>query len=276
MTAPDERQQILAEVNRLAGRQLSDGWLAAQSSSDFRAYIFQFYPELAATWYSVAADLGAHWYSESDELADYVAEPSAPPSLERWSGSAAWALTNQDALGLLAGSLARSVFDGARDTTILNATSEPGSLWARHASANACGFCRMVATRHVGGNGTYYSSEAAATGVVGRGKEMSLADRRDRAAGRTRRSGAQAGQFLAGGIKTRGSRNLGEKYHDRCHCIAVEIRPGSTYTPPPYVEQWNQDYIDATRQASRDGQTRDGAIDLKVISRLMNPARPHQ
>lgn len=146
MTSVGERKQILAEVNRLAGRQLDAGWAAAQNASDFAAYMRAFYPELANTWYLTAADLSAVWYDEA-AATSYSASAASAPSVERWQASLGWALSNSDALGLLAGSLQRTVFDGARDTTILNVEREPGARWARHASANACEFCRMLATR---------------------------------------------------------------------------------------------------------------------------------
>ncbi|MFV8169837.1 ADP-ribosyltransferase [Mycolicibacterium peregrinum] len=56
----------------------------------------------------------------------------------------------------LKGTATRSVFSGSRDTVITNANRE-GVRWARHASANACGFCRMLATR-----GAVYHSQALA------------------------------------------------------------------------------------------------------------------
>lgn len=78
---------------------------------------------------------------------------------------------------------------------------------------------------------------------------MSASDRRIRAAGGNR--GAR-GRIVAGGIKSRGSRKLGDKYHDHCRCLAVEIRPGKSYEPAPYVEKWNEDYV-AARKAAGSG-----------------------
>src|SRR5690606_37029729 len=46
----------------------------------------------------------------------------------------------------LTGPVQRYVNDAARDTLSENADRE-GMRWARHASANACAFCRMLATR---------------------------------------------------------------------------------------------------------------------------------
>lgn len=154
----------------------------------------------------------------------------------------------------LTGPVQRYVNTSARDTLSGNADRE-GVVWARHASANACAFCRMLATRLA-----VYTSEDAAGQVVGRGQEMSLADRRARAAGRSRR---ERGRFMAGGRRPRGTRALGEKYHDNCHCIPVPVRAGDVYEPPPYVAEWDQQYIDATNETPGIG--RYGAIDTRAV-----------
>lgn len=215
-TSPSERKQILAELVRLAGGDLSALWRRAEAldSNAFRAFLVDAFPALIDPYAAAAADLAATWYDDAAPELRYIAQPGPMPVPEQLQSSTTWALNTgagTDALALLGGTLQRAIFDAARNTTMLNAESEPGARWARHASANACEFCRMMATR-----GAVYASEAAATRVVGRGKEMSEADRRDRAAGRTRRSGSAKGQFLAGGTKTRGTRKIGDKYHDNC------------------------------------------------------------
>ncbi|ATL64936.1 VG15 protein [Nocardia terpenica] len=37
--------------------------------------------------------------------------------------------------------------------------------------------------------------------------------------------------------------------HDHCRCIAVPIRPGQSWQPPDYVQQWTDDYHQAARLA---------------------------
>lgn len=46
-----------------------------------------------------------------------------------------------------------------------------------------------------------------------------------------------------------GPRLFKEKYHKHCHCLAVPVRPGKSYEPPPYVDEWTADYEKAARQA---------------------------
>jgi hypothetical protein len=82
--------------------------------------------------------------------------------VDKLAASAQWALGGNGTVALdrLQGTLQRAVFDGARNTTLLNVRST-GSSWARYASANACAFCRLLATR----GSAYRSENTAATKV---------------------------------------------------------------------------------------------------------------
>lgn len=107
--------------------------------------------------------------------------------------------------------------EAGRDTIVRNAEGDPaGTRYARHASANACAFCRMLATR-----GEAYRSRSAAESVVGEFNPETGSSRR---------------------LRTGGTRPLGEKYHDNCRCIAVPIFPGDTYEMAPYVADWAKQY----------------------------------
>ncbi|EOM77912.1 hypothetical protein DW322_08805 [Rhodococcus rhodnii] len=258
-----QQREILAELQRLGAVDLAVLWRQAEAFDDFRGFMMDAFPELAAQYGIGAAELAAVWYEDAAPGLDYIAQPATLPPGEKWSQSTQWALNTSSgaaALEKLAGTLQRGIWDMARQTTIDNAASEPGATWARHASANACEFCRLMATR-----GAVYSSEAAATRVVGRGREMTVADRRARARGQTRVNGRTA----RGGIRARGGQSLGDKYHDHCHCIAVPVRPGGSYQPPAYVEQWRDEYRAATR-ATRG----EGAIDVKAVLAEMRKNTP--
>jgi hypothetical protein len=138
------------------------------------------------------------------DIAPQGSQPTPAVTLERLSGSAK-----------------RMVFDASRDTVTTNAIKQDVK-WARYASANACAFCRLMATR-----GPVYASERSATKVVGRGP-------------------AQI---------TRGTRKLGESWHDHCRCLAVPVPVGDVYEPPDYTEQWQQDYIAARKAGNRDAKS---------------------
>ncbi|WP_336790445.1 ADP-ribosyltransferase [Gordonia malaquae] len=215
---PEEIRRLLAELDERLGAELAGFWhsIAGEVSSDeFRDLMVSAYPEIVTPYIAAAADLGATVYDLApSDNPDFKARPAELAPVEKLQASASWALNTgagEAALALLQGSATRSMFDGYRDTIVENAAAEPGAKWVRHASANACGFCRMQATR-----GAVYHSEQSAGGS-----------------------------------------------HDGCHCIAVMVRPGQDYTPPPYVEEWKDDYA-AARQ--------DGLTDPKDIAKAMDNA----
>lgn len=247
MTTEAERLYLLNQLTAVATKDLGALWqqLSRLSNPEFIAWLTDAFPELVEQYAVAAAELGAEWYAESapDEPyqpQSFLPEPDGLPTSVTWALGA----TGEAALTRLEGVAQRHIWTANRETIIGNAEAEPGSQWVRVARSGACAFCAMVATR-----GAVYSSREAATQVVGRGVDMSINDRRIRAAGGNRRL---SGQFAAGGRRTRGSRELGKAYHDHCHCQAKEVRPGQSYQPPAYVQQWEEAYRDASRKASKD------------------------
>lgn len=230
--SPAERQYILSQVNVLASEQIVLLWNHAEALQDveFAAFVKQAFPELVTPFAATASDLAATWYDESPSPTNYIAKPAALPDLKQLESSADWALgaNGRDAIARMQGTAQRAIFDSARDTIVSNAQSESGSTWARYASANACAFCALMATRD-----NIYASEHSALHVVGRGKDFSTNFNPDG----TRKAGGQAG-----GVKLRGAQQFGEKYHDDCHCVAIEVRPGGSYEPPQHVQDWKQAY----------------------------------
>ncbi|WP_457149578.1 VG15 protein [Mycobacteroides abscessus] len=256
-----ERQFILSQITSLAANDLALLWQRAGELSDldFAQFVAQAFPELVDPYAALASEAAALWYDETPSTtAGFVAGTAPLPPVERLTKSAEWALAGLGAEGLdrLQGTLQRAIFDAARETTILNTNNETGSRWARHASANACAFCAMLATR-----GAVFVSEKSAVRVVGAGKDMTESDRRIRGE-RTGIVRNSKHQFVSGGVKPRGGQSLGDKYHDHCHCVAIEVRPGGNYQPPDYVSKWEDAYIEASR-AARTGEY--GAIDVKAV-----------
>jgi len=203
-----------------ASRDLQTLWNQAARLSDveFAAFIAEAFPELLDPFIALSADLAATWFEQSEPASRYIAVTAPPPPTERFHESALWALRGLGTEGLdrLQGVAQRAIFDGARDTTLIN-VERTNSRWARYASANACAFCQLLSTR----TKNLYSSEEAATRVVGR----------------------------------RGSRKVGDKYHDHCHCVAVEVREGQTYELPPHAEQFEETYksaLDAIPDGTED------------------------
>ena len=199
VSAP-ERQFLLRQVNALAETDLKNLWNRAEqlATNDFFLYITQAFPDLVDPYHQAAAALAANWFEESLPTSPYIAKLAEPLIVDKLVTSAQWALggDGREALDRLGGTLQRAVFDGARETTWLNVQST-NSSWARYASANACAFCRLLATR----GSAYRSEETAAV-----------------------------------------------KVHDHCSCIPVEDRDGS-YQPPDYIDQWQNEYVTARREA---------------------------
>lgn len=92
-----------------------------------------------------ASDMAAVWFEESVPGPATVADVV---SADRLRSSAQWALgaDGDAALDRLTHTTQRAVYDGARGTTLEN-VKRTNSRWARDARADACAFCRMLATR---------------------------------------------------------------------------------------------------------------------------------
>lgn len=123
----------------------------------------------------------------------------------------------------------RWCLSGGRGTIETAVASDPVCLgYARATSGSPCAFCAMVASR-----GPTYKSKNAALRVVGR-------------------SGS-----------TRGSRPLGAKYHDGCHCVPVPIY--STNDPWP---QGSQQFTDLWKRAKENPEP--GVTQFQQFRRLLS------
>lgn len=300
--------QILGDLSTLAIRDVVQLFRQYGSDPDFASILLAAFPEVIAPYLQASAMTSAQQYDESAPELEFKATPIPEIPADRLSNSVRWSLYapgDAKPLDRLAGAAQRMVFDASRQTMLENLAAEydvpveevstPGTRWARHASSNACSFCKVMATRSA-----VYRSESSALTVQGRSVDLSVSDRRrlrqgqgfasmseispaaiDEALGRrsryvSARAAKKAGK-LVGDKKVgslRGKRKYGDKFHDHCHCTAIAVRPGHSYEPAPYVEQWEQDYVDAVKAAENAGQTKGeyGAIDLKAVVRQMDKA----
>lgn len=295
--------QLAADLGIKIGRLLAR--LDRLDQREALAFITEAYPELAASYLAASGELSLQFYNEQPTVSLYEAKAIDLIPTERLAASGRWSLLQDDPAQALVGSSERAVMDQSRLTILENLAEEydvpmveietPGTRWARQASINACSFCRVMSTR-----GAVYRSKNDALQVSGRSADLTESDRRrlrqgrgfasmsdvpvseiDEALGRrtrfsSRREAAKQGKSV-GDTKTRqlrGSRKLGDKYHDFCKCTAVPVRPGGFYEPPEYAERWEQDYSDAVAASRKAGNTKGkyGAIDLKAVLREMDRA----
>ncbi len=139
-------------------------WIRTSELTDveFATFLTEAFPDLVASYESAAAELAASWFEESLPRSSYVAVTADLTDPAALRSSANWALDAKGGAGFdrLAGTTQRTVFNGARNTTLLN-VERTGARWARHARPDACAFCRMLATR----GAAYLSRETAATKV---------------------------------------------------------------------------------------------------------------
>ena len=206
---PEDLRAMLGDINAVMQSDLLALWRAldGQDVEFLRDALQAELPAVVDPYLSAAGDVTADWYESQAPELSFVASPAPlPPQAQlettaRWAAGTVLTKTAVTPLDLLSGSMQRALFDESRRTVLDNVEAEPGAKWARYASANACPFCRMVATR-----GDVYTSESAAGGY-------------------------------------------GSKYHDHCRCLAVAVRPGKSYDPPSYVEDWQAEYTRA-RQAA--------------------------
>lgn len=253
--AVEEFQNALGELAARSGeaadRLLSR--ISVLSPGEARAFITDAYPDLLTPFLAASSDLTAQWYAEQPTVpvragaAEFV--PIRPPLAggEQLAISGRWALTQTNPVTALSGNATRQVMNASRDTVILNAQRE-NVRWVRQAKLNACGFCKMLATRAAKSIERYgYSSEGVRLDKETGDYITVVVGRRGR-----------------GGSPLRGKRKLGSKYHDACRCIAVPVRD-KNYEPPDYVQQWTDEYDDIVKEH--------GTGDLLKISNLMDAGR---
>lgn len=225
------------------------------SPAEARQFVTDAYPELITPFMRSSGDLATQWYAEQPAPPVprggnvFVPEAAPLPPADQLAISGRWALSTNDPVTAIKGTSTRRVWNQARKSMISNAIRE-GVGWVRVAQPDACGFCKMLATRQGStGAGTpgLYASQKSALLVVGR-------ERRD-----TRNNVIRGHTGLV-----RGSRELDEPFHDHCQCDAIAVRTG-VYEPPAYVEAWQDQYDAAVKQYG---------LDPNAIARALdNPAR---
>lgn len=159
-----EFQAQLAQIAGLSATAI--GALVARldvlSKREALAFITDAYPALIDPYLKASGELTAQWYSEQPAapvrpgVGEFVPVPAPLLPADRLAVSGRWAILQSQPSAALSNSATRAVFDQSRLTVISNVERERVK-WARHASANACAFCRLLATR-----GAVYGSKSKA------------------------------------------------------------------------------------------------------------------
>lgn len=248
--SPAERQYLLDQVGRLAQSDLDRLWVQAGQLADidFFTFVVDAFPQLVDPYHQAAGQLAANWFEESLPGSAYVARVAVPLAVEKLTASARWALGGDGTVGLdrLQGTLQRAVFDGARDTTLLNVEAT-GSGWARYASANACAFCRLLASRSAAPDyEDYFYTQAKLKIDPETGRPY--ADRRMTTVVRSDRD--------------RVKRKIGSEYHDDCKCVAKAVPVGRTpldylYEQEPDAAFSAEQFITEYEKARKDSDSGD-------------------
>jgi len=268
----------MAQLGLRAKEDMIRLWDAAgrMEDVDFFTYVVDAFPGVVDPYQQLAAQISATLF-EDEFPGAAPAVVAALPAVEQLRKSAEWALgaDGSAALDRLGGTIQRAVFDGDRQTTVVNAQRN-GMRWIRVARPNCCAFCRMLATR-MDLDSTYRGAELNTetgeyeTRVAGRSVNLSIGDRRAIASGQMTREEALARRdemqqtYQIGNRKgqararsPRGVRRLGDKYHDDCYCTARAVPVGLDplellfEEDPDYatqVDMWTTEYNKA-REAS--------------------------
>jgi hypothetical protein len=248
-----ERRYILDNLTRLAAADINNLWRIAQLQSDleFAAYITQAFPEIVDPYHQLAAEAGATFFEEDFPAITTAAIQAPSLPADQLTKSVQWALgaDGDQAIERMVGTAQRAIYDGERDTTVANASSN-GLRWVRVARPNACAFCRLLASR-----------TATDTTYSGAGVRAKI----DPTTGAPYPDGRQT--TVVFGRRRGGSKQtVGNEYHDYCQCTAKAIPAGVdpmdylSATEPQFAElaqQWDEQYQKARADA--------GTGDTKLI-----------
>ena len=221
----DALREIVTDLSTLTVQKLVAFFRQAgdRDKEEMYAFLREALPAIVGPHAQAAATITAQWYDELAPTAAFHASPVVDLDEAKIDGTTRWALyAPGDAAPLdrLAGATKRWVADASRDTVTANAAQE-GVRYARHAAPDACAFCRLLATRTSEEDGLYQSAWSALRVVGSNGRP-------------------------------KGSRKLGDKYHDHCRCVAVPVRSDQAYDPPDYVMAWQDQYIEARNEVGGD------------------------
>lgn len=219
-----------------------------------REYLTDAFEALVSTYGGVSADMTVEWWDEimADEL--YLAEAAPLPTHRqlvkevRW-GTAPDVQGEDDVLRRMAALMQKHIFGAHRNTVDINSLNHKVG-YARYAQADACAFCRLLASR-----GAVYGSPAAALYVGTATVRAHYSD------------GRRRGYRLKQG-RVRGVQRAGERYHDHCRCVVAPNHPGLDPNLPDYVDKFEEEYDRAIAQLDKDNPG-EVSFNLSQVTRMM-------
>ncbi|WP_443094827.1 VG15 protein [Rothia koreensis] len=213
-------------------------------------------PELGATYQGAASSVAARFVQEAGACQNlavdgfWQADPDPPASWRALIGVAtARSLAQENAsrlfIDFLAGGFTRRLTEVAFDTVAGGGQRAGMAYYQRVARPGCCAFCAMLASR-----GAQYCSERQAL-YAGSGPEGT----ESKLTGRFRNDGRP---ILKPGADGRGdgmraSRRAGEKFHDKCQCIAVPLAEGNQVELDHAAQSHFEIYQHARDQAEEAG-----------------------
>lgn len=233
------------------------GSVASESTVVQREALRELVPLLGDQYSEATSLVAAEFYAELQSLQD-IRKPVAPElapltDRKRWRSLVDWSaddyvfqhLGPSMVYSRLAGGITRTLTETAADTMIGNAEVQGGLSAQRVPKPGCCSFCSMLASR-----GAVYSTESAGA-VVGRGKPV-------------------GSHRKAKGIRPRGSRKMGEKFHDFCRCEVVPVT-ADNYVDLQSIEKKHLDVYNNAAKNADDGRSlkwkettlKDGSIKKK-------------
>lgn len=236
----------LDHLNRLATNDLAILWRNARDRPPEEAmfYMRDAIEDVMETYGVTAADLTADWWNGTLNDPDFLAKPV--PKYEDWHylrKKSNWAVrlimvAESEPFARLALAAQQAIW-GAQRETVITASKQTNMRYARYARADACAFCRVLASR-----GAVYGSKAAA-------KYVGMAGMKQHWTGRHNGVSHFRGYRMKQG-RVRGTQAAGDKFHDHCRCAVGPADYGLDANLPDYYEKWEQQYWDAQDQAEKD------------------------
>lgn len=239
--------------------------VANESPRVQREALMDLMPLLGDQYVGASSLVSAEFFTELQAMNE-IRNPIAAETLDkvepgRWHALVGWGAQGSMfeqggaalVYSLLSGGLTKILTESAADTIIGNAGLQGGMRSQRVPRPGCCAFCGMLASRFA-----EYTSGSSAGKVVGRGKPI-------------------GSHRLSKGIRSRGSRAVGEDFHDYCRCRIVAVTEKNEVQLQSTAEKYYDAYRDSADKVNdglklerTDVKLSDGTI--KSTNRWVNAA----